>query len=141
MLQNLQNFAKFQNFELDNLADFEKCCKFLNTYFLAKIGVDTAENERNSAENLPKIGNYPTGPLPRLGEHLAQLVDGLVRGEYSACVRKARISLALRLRRAGGRRSWSAKLANVSIFYKILQIFGGLVLGYIKTKFCKKICV
>jgi hypothetical protein len=24
----------------------------------------------------------------RLGEHLAQLVDGLVRGEYSACVRK-----------------------------------------------------
>ena len=24
---------------------------------------------------------------------------------------------------------------------KILQIFGGLVLGCIKTKFCKKICV
>ena len=77
-----------------------------SAYLLAKIGVDTAENERNSAENSPKIGNYPTGPLPRLGEHLAQLVDGLVRGEYSACVRKARISLAARLRRAGGRRSW-----------------------------------
>ena len=27
-----------------------------NAYFLAKIGADTAENERN----LPKIGNYPT---------------------------------------------------------------------------------
>ena len=27
MLQNLQNFAKFQNFQLDNLVDFEKCCK------------------------------------------------------------------------------------------------------------------
>ena len=27
------------------------------------------------------------------------------------------------------------------IFLKILQIFGGLVLGCIKTKFCKKICV
>merc|ERR1719364_325634 len=26
-------------------------------------------------------------------------------------------------------------------FSKILQIFGGLVLGCIKTKFCKKICV
>ena len=26
-------------------------------------------------------------------------------------------------------------------FLKILQIFGGLVLGCIKTKFCKKICV
>ena len=31
---------------------------------LAKIGADTAENERNFVENLPKIGNYPTGPLP-----------------------------------------------------------------------------
>ena len=35
-----------------------------NAYFLAKIGVDTAENERNSAEILPKIGNYPAGPPP-----------------------------------------------------------------------------
>ena len=26
-----------------------------NAYFLAKIGVDTAENERNFAENLPKL--------------------------------------------------------------------------------------
>ena len=30
-----------------------------NAYFLAKIGADTAENERHFAENLPKIGNYP----------------------------------------------------------------------------------
>ena len=35
-----------------------------NAYFLAKIGADTAENERNFAEILPKIGNYPTG-LPK----------------------------------------------------------------------------
>ena len=33
----------------------------------------------------------------------------------------------------------ASKLANVAIFF--LQIFGGLVLGCIKTKFCKKICV
>ena len=33
-----------------------------NAYLLAKIGADTAENERHFAENLPKIGNYPTGP-------------------------------------------------------------------------------
>ena len=26
-LQNLQNFAKFQKVQLDNLVDFEKCCK------------------------------------------------------------------------------------------------------------------
>ena len=29
MLQNLQNDAKFQKFQLDNLVDFEKCCKTL----------------------------------------------------------------------------------------------------------------
>ena len=33
-----------------------------NACLLAKIGADTAENERNFAEMLPKIGNYPTGP-------------------------------------------------------------------------------
>ena len=27
MSQNLQNFVKFQNFQLKNLVDFEKCCK------------------------------------------------------------------------------------------------------------------
>ena len=32
-----------------------------NAYLLAKIGADTAENERSFAENLPTIGNYPTG--------------------------------------------------------------------------------
>ena len=34
-----------------------------NAYLLAKIGADTAENERKFSENLPNIGNYPTGPL------------------------------------------------------------------------------
>ena len=38
-----------------------------NACFLAKIGADTAENERNFANLLPKIGNYPT-PLAGLGE-------------------------------------------------------------------------
>ena len=33
-----------------------------NAYFLANIGADTAENEQHFAENLPKIGKYPTGP-------------------------------------------------------------------------------
>ena len=61
MLQFLQIFAKFQKIQVDNLVDFEKCCKtHILNYFLAKIGADTAENERNFAENLPKIGNYPT---------------------------------------------------------------------------------
>ena len=34
-----------------------------------------------------------------------------------------------------------AKLRKLAKFCKFLQIFGGLVLGCIKTKFCKKICV
>ena len=33
-----------------------------NAYSLAKIGADTAENERDFAEIIPKIGNYPTSP-------------------------------------------------------------------------------
>ena len=36
-----------------------------NAYFLAKIGADTAENEQRFAENLLKIGNYPTASCPR----------------------------------------------------------------------------
>ena len=36
-----------------------------NAYLLAKIGADTAENERNVANILPKNGNYRTGPLGR----------------------------------------------------------------------------
>ena len=35
-----------------------------NLYLLPKIGADTAGNERNVAQHLPKFGNYPTGPLP-----------------------------------------------------------------------------
>ena len=54
MSKNVQNFVKFQKFQLENLVDFEKCCKtrILN-YFLAKIGADTAENEQQFAEILP----------------------------------------------------------------------------------------
>ena len=36
-----------------------------NVHLLAKIGADTAENERHLAEILPKIGNYPTGRVRR----------------------------------------------------------------------------
>ena len=41
-----------------------------NAYFLAKIGADTAENERNSAENLPKIGGGR--PLEEEGREAAR---------------------------------------------------------------------
>ena len=47
-----------------------------NAYLLAKIGADTAENERNFAENLPKIGNYPTVRLPGGGPVRERAVGG-----------------------------------------------------------------
>ena len=58
-----------------------------NAYFLAKIGADTAENEQLFAENLPKIGNYPTGPL-RLGTKYRGGVD-VARAALSAGSRAA----------------------------------------------------
>ena len=53
MSQNLQNIAKFQKFQLENLVDFEKILMLQNAYFVAKIGADTAENEQHFAEILP----------------------------------------------------------------------------------------
>ena len=35
-----------------------------NAYLLAKVGADTAENERTFADILPETDNRPTGPLP-----------------------------------------------------------------------------
>ena len=43
-----------------------------NAYLVAKIGADTAEHERNFTKNLPKIGNYPTGPLESDGSEPQQ---------------------------------------------------------------------
>jgi hypothetical protein len=95
MLQNLQNIAKFQNFQLDNLVDFEKCCK--THIYLQKIGADTAENEQHFAEILP-IGRrvadrcrayravlpgvlrLPGRPLQRRGDHQAPRPRGPSRG-------------------------------------------------------------
>ena len=58
-------FAKFQKFQLDNLVDFEKCCKTRIYYLLAKIGADTAENEHHFAEILP-IGRRVADRCPAL---------------------------------------------------------------------------
>ena len=45
-----------------------------NAYLLAKIGADTAENERNFAEILPKIW---------LAEHVDPDEDGAAQGSYA----------------------------------------------------------
>ena len=65
--KKIANVGKFANFcQISKISAWEsgRFWKMLqNAYFLAKIGADTAENEQHFAEILPKIGNYPTGPL------------------------------------------------------------------------------
>ena len=65
MSQNLQNFAKFQKFQLDNLVDFEKCCK--TRIFLQK-----------SVPMQPKTSNI----LPKFCQKLAR--RGLERSSGGA---------------------------------------------------------
>ena len=69
--QNLQNLAKFQKFQLDNLVDFEKCCK-THIFLQTSVPIQPKTNDI-----LPKFckktGNYPTGHVgpehPRWGLH------------------------------------------------------------------------
>ena len=49
MLQMLQNLANFQKFQLDNLVDFEKCCK--TRIFLQR----SVPIQPKTSEILPKI--------------------------------------------------------------------------------------
>ena len=50
------NFVKLQKFQHENLVDFKKMLQ--NAYLLAKIGADTAENERNFAKYLLNNSKY-----------------------------------------------------------------------------------
>ena len=63
MSQNLQKFAKFQEFQLDNLVDFEKCCK--THIFL-----------QNSVPIEPKTSNI----LPKFCQKLATTLREPQRG-------------------------------------------------------------
>ena len=97
-----------------------------NAYLFAKIGADTAENEQHLSEILPKIGNYPQCSHADEDKDLRDLFrDPALRTAGSA----------------RGAPDGAAPAASKMHFSKILQIFGGLVLGCIKTKFCKKTCV
>ena len=60
MSQILQNFAKFQKCQLDNLVDCEKCCK---TRIFLQTSVPIQPKTNNILPTLPKTGNYPTGRL------------------------------------------------------------------------------
>ena len=90
MSQNLQNFVKFQKFQLENLVDFEKCCK--THIFLQK----SEPIQPKTSNILPKFCEPATrGRLEAKGDALvqrastAQLLEGrchhpvgcLLRGE------------------------------------------------------------
>ena len=59
MSQNLQNFAEFQKIQLDNLVDFEKCCK-THIYLQKSVPIQ------------PKTSNI----LPKICEELRQHARG-----------------------------------------------------------------
>ena len=53
MSQNLQNFVKFQKCQLENLVDFEKCCRthiFLQNFVLIQPRTSPPKNLQNIAK-------------------------------------------------------------------------------------------
>ena len=60
MSQNLQNFVKFQKFQLENLVDFEKCCK--THIFLQK----SEPIQPKTSNILPKFCQPTLSEAPRL---------------------------------------------------------------------------
>ena len=91
-----------------------------NAYFLAKIGADTAENERNFAKNW----QLPYGSAAAADPGAEVRPPGRPRCRALGAAPRHRCQKNSDPFRAPGR-------ANLT----------GLVLGCIKTKFCKKICV
>ena len=59
MSQNLENSAKFQEFQLDNLVDFKKCCK--TRIFLQK-SVPIQPKTSNIVPKFAKNWQLPYGP-------------------------------------------------------------------------------
>ena len=101
-----------------------------NAYFVAKIGADTAENEQHFAE----IYRDRDADAVRQRRAVSPAVAGGDRKGGPSTSREPTVSSSVKRVRV-------SKISEIGKFCKILQIFGGLVLGCIKTKFCKKICV
>ena len=114
-------------------------------YFLAKFRFDTAENER---AQICKIWQFlliqPASDLPQSRVH--DEVDDVRRRRPllggAGQERLGDFHDQRHLLEAGVRVVDLRRLGvRVSKIRKILQFFGGRILGCIKAKFCKKICV
>ena len=111
----LQNLAKILISK--NLVDFEKCCKtHIDLQKSVPIQPKTSENLQKFAKNLQ---------LPYGSQRNRKPWRSRARSRSSGTSATAQSSTAPS--------PWGGG--------RLLQIFGGLVLGCIKTKFCKKICV
>ena len=62
MLHNLQNFAKFQKIQLDNLVDLEKCCK---THIFLQKSEPIQPKTRNICRNFAKAAPAARSPAGR----------------------------------------------------------------------------
>ena len=89
MLQNLQNDAKFQNFQLDNLVDFEKCCK-TRIYLQKSVPI-----QPKTSNILPKFWQNWHGPHGQL--HYAKKKAGAKSAENEADAGAAAESTSLTL--------------------------------------------
>ena len=110
-----------------------------HAYFLAKFRFDTAENE-------PSNIWQPLAILPYASKTVVESFRNLRIARASATTATAARTLTGRRSSVGptgsARRQLNAFLKNAffeNAIFENLQIFGGLFLGCIKTKFCKKI--
>ena len=113
MSQNLQNFVKFQKFQLENLVDFEKCCK--THIFLQK----SEPIQPKTSNILPKFCQKPATTLRAL---VAAALRHAVDRAAEAAVRSGLNNLFIfsKLREA---RSWlyRRQLLQVNIRWKALD--------------------
>ena len=72
-----------------------------NAYFFAKIGADTAENEQHFAENLPKIGNYPSAIKTRRATKISAVARGADRVGMLGCPATAATAASMDSRTRG----------------------------------------
>ena len=91
MSQNLQNSAKFQKIQLDNLVDFEKCCK--TRIFLQKlVPIQPKTSEilpKNLLEPVCDGGSEVVDPLD--GSRLQRYANGAELGAGSEGGRRGEV--------------------------------------------------
>ena len=96
--------------------------------------IENCDLKKSSAASILRYLSVPPRPSATSTHEIPRGLDPQQRtGHVRGPPRRAEVAESDRSRGLG-----SAKLSN---FAKFLQIFSGLVLGCIKTKFCKKICV